>query len=46
MMEHIYIKPVTPRLNGKVEHLHLTDKQEFYQLIYYDDVDLHEKLAE
>ncbi|CNE40879.1 putative transposase [Yersinia rohdei] len=46
-MEHVYIKPATPRLNGKVERSHLTDKQEFYQLIdYTDDVDLHEKLAE
>lgn len=46
-MEHVYIKPATPRLNGKVERSHLTDKQEFYQLIdYSDDVDLHEKLAE
>lgn len=45
--EHVYIKPATPRLNGKVERSHLTDKQEFYQLIdYSDDVDLHEKLAE
>lgn len=46
-MEHVYIKPATPRLNGNVERSHLTDKQEFYQLIdYKDDVDLHEKLAE
>jgi type I restriction enzyme R subunit len=46
-MEHVYIKPAIPRLNGKVERSHLTDKQEFYQLIdYTDDVDLHEKLAE
>jgi len=46
-MEHVYIKPGTPRLNGKVERSHLTDKQEFYQLIeYIDDVDLHQKLAE
>ena len=46
-MEHVYIKPGTPRLNGKVERSHLTDKKEFYQLIdYKDDVDLQEKLAE
>lgn len=46
-MEHVYIKPAIPRLNGKVGCSHLTDKQEFYQLIdYTDDVDLYEKLAE
>jgi transposase InsO family protein len=46
-MEHVYIKPGTPRLNGKVERSHLTDWQEFYQLFdYKDDVDLSKKLAE
>ena len=46
-MSHHYIKPCTPRLNGKVEWLHLTDEQEFYQLLVYtDDVDLNKKLAE
>lgn len=46
-MEHVYIKPASPRLNGKVERSHLTDKQEFYQLLEYkDDVDLSAKLAE
>ncbi|QGP49948.1 Integrase core domain protein [Piscirickettsia salmonis] len=30
-MDHVYIKPGTPRLNGKVERSHRTDKQEFYQ---------------
>ncbi len=46
-MEHVYIKPATPRLNGKVERSHLTDKREFYQLLdYRDDVDLHKKLAD
>jgi transposase InsO family protein len=40
-MIHTYIKPGTPRLNGKVERSHLTDKLEFYQLIEYtNDVDL------
>ena len=44
-MEHVYIKPATPRLNGKVERSHLTDKKEFYQLLdYRDDVDLHMKV--
>jgi transposase InsO family protein len=32
-MEHVSIKPGTPRLNGKVERSHLTDKSEFYQLL-------------
>lgn len=42
---HAYIKPGTPRLNGKVERSHLTDKKEFYQLLEYtDDVDLKKKL--
>lgn len=46
-MRHAYIKPGTPRLNGKVERSHLTDDREFYQLLTYtDDVDLTEKLKE
>jgi len=45
-MEHVYIKPRTPQLNGKVERSHRTDKDEIYQLIdYRDDVDLERKLA-
>ena len=32
-MQHIYIKPATPRLNGKVERSHLTDQREFYQVL-------------
>ena len=45
-MEHVYIKPRTPRLNGKVERPHRTDKEEFYQLLTdRDDVDLEKKLA-
>jgi transposase len=44
-MIHVCIKPATPRLNGKVERSHLTDKLEFYQLIeYVDDVDLGKKV--
>jgi transposase InsO family protein len=44
---HSYIKPRTPRLNGKVERSHGTDEQEFYQLLTYTgDVDLNEKLLE
>jgi transposase InsO family protein len=46
-MIHVYIKSATPRLNGKVECSHLTDKQEFYQLLQYtDDVNLQDKLAQ
>ena len=44
---HRYIKPRTPKHNGKVERSHKTDKMEFYQLLdYTDDVDLKAKLAE
>ena len=44
-MKHVYIKPKSPHLNGKVERSHRTDREEFYQLLTYrDDVDLNEKL--
>jgi transposase InsO family protein len=44
-IQHIYIKPRTPQLNGKVERSHRTDQAEFYQLLTYtDDVDLTAKL--
>ncbi len=46
-IRHVYIKPRTPRLNGKVERSHGTDEDEFYQLLTYtDDVDLNAKLAQ
>lgn len=46
-IRHVYIKPRTPRLNGKVERSHRTDEDEFYQLLTYtDDVDLGAKLKE
>jgi transposase InsO family protein len=46
-INHVYIKPGTPRLNGKVERSHGTDQREFYQLFEYkDDVDLEAKLSE
>jgi transposase InsO family protein len=46
-IRHTYIKPRTPRLNGKVERSHRTDQREFYQLLTYKgDVDLHARLAE
>ena len=40
---HVYIKPRTPRLNGKVERSHRIDDQEFYQLLDKDGVsdDIH-----
>lgn len=45
-MRHVYIKPRSPQLNGKVERSHRTDKEEFYQLLTYtDDVDLNIKLS-
>lgn len=44
-IRHVYSKPRKPYLNGKVERSHLTDEQEFYQLLSYtDDVDLQKKL--
>ncbi len=45
-IEHVYIKPRTPQLNGKVERSHRSDKDESHQLLTYkDDVDLEKKLA-
>lgn len=45
-IRHVYIKPGTPRLNGKVERSHRTDDIEFYQLLSYTgDIDLNKKLA-
>jgi len=46
-LRHVYIKPRSPQLNGKVERSHRSDKEEFYQLLTYtDDVDLNKKLEE
>jgi transposase InsO family protein len=46
-IRHVYIKPRTPQLNGKVERSHRSDQEEFYQLLTYtDDVDLNKKLAQ
>ena len=46
-MIHVHIKPRSPHLNGKVERSHLTDQQEFYQLLTYKgDVDLHKKIKD
>ena len=45
-IRHVYIKPRSPQLNGKVERSHRSDQEEFYQLLTYtNDVDLNEKLA-
>lgn len=30
---HVYIRPATPRLNGKVERSHRIDADEFYKLL-------------
>jgi transposase InsO family protein len=47
---HVYIRPATPRLNGKVERSHRIDAEEFYRLldgIVIDDAKLfNEKLLE
>jgi transposase InsO family protein len=32
-VRHVYIKPATPRLNGKVERSHRIDDDEFYRLL-------------
>jgi transposase InsO family protein len=50
-IRHVYIRPRTPRLNGKVERSHRVDDQEFYQLLDQDGIsdDIHlfnEKLRE
>jgi transposase InsO family protein len=40
---HVYIKPATPRLNGKVERSHRIDQEEFYRMlkgIVIDDTEL------
>jgi transposase InsO family protein len=50
-VRHVYIRPRTPHLNGKVERSHRVDDQEFYQLLDKNGVttDIHlfnEKLRE
>jgi transposase InsO family protein len=50
-IRHVYIRPRTPHLNGKVERSHRVDNQEFYQLLdqngISDDIHLfNEKLRE
>jgi transposase InsO family protein len=49
-VDHVQIKPRTPRLNGKVERSHRIDSEEFYRLLegqVIDDTNLFaEKLQE
>ena len=50
-IRHVYIRPRTPHLNGKVERSHRVDDQEFYQLLdkngVADDIHLfNERLRE
>ena len=33
-IHHTYIKPATPRLNGKVERSHRIDAEEFYRMLH------------
>ena len=42
-IRHVYTRPRTPRLNGKVERSHRVDDQEFYQLLDRDGItdDIH-----
>ncbi len=46
-IRHVYIRPRTPHLNGKVERSHRGDDQEFYQLLdkggITDDIHLFNK---
>ena len=40
---HVFIKPATPRLNGKVERSHRIDEEEFYRMldgVVIDDTEL------
>lgn len=49
-IRHAYIKPATPRLNGKVERSYRIDQEEFYRMldgIVIDDTELfNDKLQE
>lgn len=35
-IRHVYIRPASPHLNGKVERSHRIDEQEFYQMLDQD----------
>ena len=42
-IRHTYIKPATPRLNGKIERSHRIDSEEFYRMldgVVIDDTEL------
>ena len=49
-INHVYVKPRSPRLNGKVERSHRIDKEEFHRIlngVAIDDAKLfNEKLQE
>lgn len=49
-INHIYIRPRKPRLNGKVERSHRIDQEEFYRMLNGVDIDdtklFNEKLKE
>lgn len=46
-IQHVYIKPRSPQLNGKVERSHRSEQEEFCQLLNYkNDVDLKKKRLE
>jgi transposase InsO family protein len=49
-VRHVYIRPATPRLNGKVERSHRIDNEEFYRMlegVVIDDIKLfNDKLLE
>ena len=49
-IRHVYIRPATPRLNGKVERSHRIDAEEFYRLLDGQVIDdarvFNERLAE
>jgi len=38
-LQHVYIRPSTPRLNGKVERSHRIDDEEFYRLLAGEVID-------
>jgi transposase InsO family protein len=38
-IQHVYIRPSTPRLNGKVERSHRIDEEEFYRLLAGEVID-------
>ena len=38
-VDHVRIKPRTPRLNGKVERSHRIDSEEFYRLVHGQAID-------